>query len=458
MPTDPTESELRAALDALMDHRHKWRETGLTLNHMRVALIAAAKVRGGTQPCGHPLSLKISSVESDHTFCELCESQNMQRDAETAEAANLARAERAERERDKARAQAEAYKAARNASSDYAARLREALTKARGMIEYAGDTALIAKIDAALVGSGPTPSGNFKHLKDATMEQIRVAREIAVRYTDEWLALRNDILEAMLAGSAPSPSRDYVTPPGEPVGRADTDHPFDEDDDAPGPATHCERADGGGPMTASSRGDAARSAPALSTEEWQPIETAPKDETLFLTATSDGRVMIWRGDILALTAAVEAERARIVARLRRDAKECGPAGYTVLMQAANDEWKPIANSKEASERWVDLYGYRGKRGANVAPIHMPRWASRLTLTVTDVRVQRLQEISEADAEVEGVELAVFPDWPVTTFRGAYRGLWESLHGPGAWAENPWVAAITFTIECRNIDAVLDDAP
>jgi hypothetical protein len=93
-------------------------------------------------------------------------------------------------------------------------------------------------------------------------------------------------------------------------------------------------------------------------------------------------------------------------------------------------------------------------------IHMPRWASRLTLTVTDVRVQRLREISEADAVAEGCECDSdgWRDYqfPATQCCGtaidSYRTLWNSLHGPEAWDANPWVAAISFTVERRNIDA------
>lgn len=86
-------------------------------------------------------------------------------------------------------------------------------------------------------------------------------------------------------------------------------------------------------------------------------------------------------------------------------------------------------------------------------IHMPRWASRLTLHVTDVRVQRLQEISTNDAQAEGVPMPskIAPDpvwtWPISEFRD----LWNSLHGPDAWDQNPWVAAYTFEVEHCNID-------
>jgi len=87
-------------------------------------------------------------------------------------------------------------------------------------------------------------------------------------------------------------------------------------------------------------------------------------------------------------------------------------------------------------------------------IHMPRWASRLTLTVTDVRVQRLQEISEADAVAEGgdaVQARMYPE--LGTCRDWYADLWDSLHGPDAWDANPWVVALSFTVQRGNIDQI-----
>jgi hypothetical protein len=107
-------------------------------------------------------------------------------------------------------------------------------------------------------------------------------------------------------------------------------------------------------------------------------------------------------------------------------------------------------------------------------IHMPRWASRITLTVTEVRVQRLQEISETDAKAEGVPLspddiadnerlrtavllphidAIYGDRrPYRTAAGNYAMLWNSLHGPDAWDANPWVVAVSFIPHLTNIDA------
>ena len=101
----------------------------------------------------------------------------------------------------------------------------------------------------------------------------------------------------------------------------------------------------------------------------------------------------------------------------------------------------------------DALGVRWK-----PPMFMPRWASRITLTVTDVRVQRLQEISEADAVAEGchASLALTMRRPNGSFPGnpiaCFNDLWISIHGPAAWDANPWVVALTFTVAKRNIDA------
>ncbi len=85
---------------------------------------------------------------------------------------------------------------------------------------------------------------------------------------------------------------------------------------------------------------------------------------------------------------------------------------------------------------------------------MPRWACRLVLTLESVRVERLKDISEADALAEGVT----PKWEpgcsgrlMEAFNGfsfrpaasAYADLWEQINGPGSWSENPWVWVLAF---------------
>lgn len=87
-------------------------------------------------------------------------------------------------------------------------------------------------------------------------------------------------------------------------------------------------------------------------------------------------------------------------------------------------------------------------------LFMPRWASRITLEVTKVRVERLQDISEADAQAEGCEMEEqFPkEQPHSSGIGMvgwdsaiewYSDLWESINGKGSWALNPWVWVVEF---------------
>jgi hypothetical protein len=78
-------------------------------------------------------------------------------------------------------------------------------------------------------------------------------------------------------------------------------------------------------------------------------------------------------------------------------------------------------------------------------IHMPRAASRMDLLIKSVRVERLQDISEADALAEGITYDQLPDNPHDLQRAQtwYRGLWEQINGAGSWEANPWVWVIDF---------------
>lgn len=96
-------------------------------------------------------------------------------------------------------------------------------------------------------------------------------------------------------------------------------------------------------------------------------------------------------------------------------------------------------------------------------IHMPRWASRITLEVTSVGVERLQDITEEDARAEGVTVGapvpaiirVTQDGKTTeklgscvdfTARGSFAHAWDSIYGAGPWATNPWVWVVRFRRE------------
>lgn len=93
-------------------------------------------------------------------------------------------------------------------------------------------------------------------------------------------------------------------------------------------------------------------------------------------------------------------------------------------------------------------------------IHMPRRASRLTLNITEVKIERLQAITPEDAEAEGVFRHI-AEWSIdkvyrsdraATARLYFLDIWENLHGLGSWDENPWIVALRFSVEHRNIDA------
>ncbi len=73
-----------------------------------------------------------------------------------------------------------------------------------------------------------------------------------------------------------------------------------------------------------------------------------------------------------------------------------------------------------------------------SPLFMPRRAARLFLEVTEVRVQPVNQISEADALAEGVECG-----SVESAAEKYGWLWTEIHGPESWKANPWVWVITF---------------
>lgn len=129
-------------------------------------------------------------------------------------------------------------------------------------------------------------------------------------------------------------------------------------------------------------------------------------------------------------------------------------GLDGVRYLADGVFIPIKNNQQAADNWVILNSYRGKRGAKVPSIHMPRWCSRMTLEITGVRVERLQAISEADAIAEGIgrfKGSLFFD--VMGKRGvfhksardAYAALIDDINGPGTWASNPLVWVIDYKI-------------
>ena len=116
--------------------------------------------------------------------------------------------------------------------------------------------------------------------------------------------------------------------------------------------------------------------------------------------------------------------------------------------------------------WADGNPTEGDWTRPRPSIHMPRWASRITLEIVSVRVERLQDISEEDAIAEGVycgNVIVYsyyenghhevwedryffdggPDEGFESAVDAYAALWDSINGEGSWEKNPWVWVIEF---------------
>ncbi len=89
-------------------------------------------------------------------------------------------------------------------------------------------------------------------------------------------------------------------------------------------------------------------------------------------------------------------------------------------------------------------------------IFMPRWASRLSLLVTDVRIERLQDISEEDSVAEGCipdSTSLNPNY-IGPAKSIYAALWDTINARRApWQTNPWVVAYTFDVIKANIDQV-----
>ena len=125
-----------------------------------------------------------------------------------------------------------------------------------------------------------------------------------------------------------------------------------------------------------------------------------------------------------------------------------------------ETWRPLCEFDPSPETgaayWADSHAGLERRNGDAKwrpSIHMPRWASRITLTVKAVRVERLQDISEADAIAEGVELTQQSqglyykhpsDQRMTAVASlAFQWLWESINGPDSRDANPWVWVLDF---------------
>ena len=117
---------------------------------------------------------------------------------------------------------------------------------------------------------------------------------------------------------------------------------------------------------------------------------------------------------------------------------------TRVLHPTREQFDRITFADESPEKpWTEM---RMRPG-----IHLPKWASRITLEITTIRVERLQDISESDALAEGIERRLdgkdtecsgTGTWHWTAKR-AYCDLWEHINGSDSWALNPWVWVVEF---------------
>ncbi|MCQ0723729.1 hypothetical protein [Klebsiella pneumoniae] len=157
-------------------------------------------------------------------------------------------------------------------------------------------------------------------------------------------------------------------------------------------------------------------------------------ETWATLGNEDGCCIDWEGNLCK-------GDERSAARIYRASCEQRPGDYGLWSIPDDAYWKPHTKEHKFEGAWRPS-------------IHMPRWASRILLEITDVRVERLNAISEEDATAEGVPPAgsLLPDYPGTlltpkgdfaTAKVAFQRLWESIYGEESWKANGWVWVISF---------------
>lgn len=120
----------------------------------------------------------------------------------------------------------------------------------------------------------------------------------------------------------------------------------------------------------------------------------------------------------------------------------GTWGYTAWAGCREGQISGVPDRFRSANHCIYAADWSGTPLRWTPSIHMPRWASRITLEITGVRVERLNDISDADAIAEGVE-----SLPMATRQATpkldYRYLWESINGVGSWEANPYVWVVSF---------------
>jgi hypothetical protein len=129
-------------------------------------------------------------------------------------------------------------------------------------------------------------------------------------------------------------------------------------------------------------------------------------------------------------------------------------GVAVLSRYAVDK-EPVLYSRSEDPEYDGTVAHWDYPRQSRPSIHMPRWACRILLEITAVRVERLQSISDVQAMAEGVRLyadhAALGDWYHVDGKATYSAdprksfelLWSSINGPATWDANPWVWVVEF---------------
>lgn len=148
----------------------------------------------------------------------------------------------------------------------------------------------------------------------------------------------------------------------------------------------------------------------------------------------------WRGDGIVIAEAPVPYEPGMRLWVRETFAECAKAGGHIIYKA---DCEGIGTCHVSGGQWKPS-------------IFMPRWASRITLEVTEVRVERLQDISEADAMAEGVSWQDYKkhgsEPAYTDYLYAFRVAWDQINGTRAsrdWESNPWVWVVAFKVVENN---------
>lgn len=131
-----------------------------------------------------------------------------------------------------------------------------------------------------------------------------------------------------------------------------------------------------------------------------------------------------------------------------------------VRECFNADWSPRNIIYKADGGSAKAAGYSAEPKWKPS-IHMPRWASRITLEITDVHVERLQDISWHDARAEGCAGMGDEYYSAISFpehcpapKKEFCQLWQSINGEESWDANPWVWVIEFQAHRQNIDSYL----